>query len=99
MNYYFANGTERRGPHSLEELLSFGLRPDALVWREGLSDWQRADSLPEWVGSIPVASLPTVEQTNPPSEPVVQALTYHSPETRGANGMAVASLVLGIVSI
>ena len=49
MQYFYANGNEQRGPHSLEELASFGLRPDTLVWREGMDQWQRADTLPELV--------------------------------------------------
>ena len=70
MNYYFASGNEQRGPYSLGELASFGLRPDTLVWREGMAQWQRADAIPELVALIPVAEpapAPTPDATAAPA--------------------------------
>jgi TM2 domain-containing membrane protein YozV len=45
MNYYFAIGGEQRGPFPKEQLLAQGLRPDTMVWTEGMAQWQRADSV------------------------------------------------------
>jgi hypothetical protein len=117
MNYYFASGNEQRGPHSLQELASLGLRPDTLVWCEGMPSWQRADSVPELVALIPVADpAPTpapapgpVEVAMPQPAPTqgLQPLPqgtlayggYALQPTAQASGMAIASMVLGIVSM
>jgi hypothetical protein len=115
MQYFFANGNEQRGPYTLEELSSFGLRPDTLVWREGMEQWQRADSIPEVVERIPLASPAAPIEAAPasahqavvfaqhPSQPQQQQpLSYRTalgaPSTQ-PSGMAIASMILGIVSM
>jgi hypothetical protein len=65
MMYYFANGMEQRGPYSLDELAQFGLRPDTLVWREGMDNWQRIDTVPELMALVPSASVATPATTAP----------------------------------
>lgn len=42
-----AEGTTQRGPFGEHELVGAGLRPETLVWREGMSQWQPAEQLPE----------------------------------------------------
>ena len=42
---YYAVGGERRGPFTLEAITPY-LRPDTLVWYQGLSDWQPAAQAP-----------------------------------------------------
>ena len=47
-NYYYLNERgERKGPLSLENIKALRLAPATMVWREGMADWARADSLPE----------------------------------------------------
>lgn len=131
MMYYFANGMEQRGPYSLEELSQFGLRPDTLVWREGMANWQRMDTVPELMALIPNASVapaavPPAEslaEPAPASAPAIAPLEMAPPSPAAqphvayasapnyaiqyqsaiaappASGMAIASLVLGIVSL
>jgi hypothetical protein len=126
MMYYFANGMEQRGPYSLEELSQFGLRPDTLVWREGMDNWQRIDTVPELMALVPSASVATPATTapsenlaepEPPAPPAAPAGTWTAPPYGAAvpgnyaiqyqsalsqppaSGMAIASLVLGIVSL
>jgi hypothetical protein len=122
MNYYFASGNEQRGPYSLQEMASFGLRPDALVWREGMEQWQRADSIPELLAMIPIADpapVPTPEPSPAPEAAMAQPvapvpapvpslqplsqgpLAYggYTTTTAQPSGMAIASLVLGLVSM
>ena len=45
--YYLADGNDRRGPFTADQLPAQGMRADSLVWREGLPDWVRADAVPE----------------------------------------------------
>jgi hypothetical protein len=123
MMYYFAPGMEQRGPYALGQLAQLGLRPDTLVWHEGMADWQRLDSLPELsrlilppreVEHAPQSATPMAEMaeraspqalvvapgaSNPPGG---QQLQYHAPVLPGQptnNGMAVAAMVLGILSL
>jgi len=51
------DGNKRYGPvpmHQLRDLLdSGGVRPDDLIWREGMADWQRADQCDALLGPAP----------------------------------------------
>jgi uncharacterized RDD family membrane protein YckC len=50
-NWHYAKGTQQSGPITLEEILSLlasgHLSPSNKVWREGMSDWVEAKSVPE----------------------------------------------------
>jgi TM2 domain-containing membrane protein YozV len=47
LNYFVTiNGTQR-GPFSPEQLAAQGLRPETLVWAEGMAQWERADRVAE----------------------------------------------------
>ncbi|CAN5346640.1 hypothetical protein BH09PLA1_BH09PLA1_25500 [soil metagenome] len=105
--YFFANGHEQRGPYSLDELASFGLRPDTLVWHEGLSEWQRADSLAELsakmdelqhaaASAAPVSVAPQGAGFAPPQAHA--QLNYQTNMPVVTDGLAIASLVLSLVS-
>ncbi len=87
--YIMLNG-EQVGPTDaahLSELVSTGrLRPTDMVWSEGMANWQQAVSVPE------LASLFSMQPAGAPA--------YGSDlSTLPTSGMAIASLVLGIVSI
>lgn len=47
MQYWAVIDNERKGPMSLEELISFPISPETLVWREGLVEWIQAKDLSE----------------------------------------------------
>jgi lysylphosphatidylglycerol synthetase-like protein (DUF2156 family) len=96
--YFFAIGNEQRGPHTLEELRGVGLRPDTLVWYDGLPEWKRADALPELA---PLLAAPQPVGVRPVQVPMpTAALSYQQPNLAlRTNGMAIASLVFGILSI
>lgn len=47
MNYYLGDGGVQRGPFDARQLLAQGLRPDTLVWKEGMVQWQPAGMVPE----------------------------------------------------
>ena len=44
--YYFTNG-EQRGPLSIDQLKMAGIKPDTLVWTEGMDDWELAEDVGE----------------------------------------------------
>lgn len=47
MKYFIVIEGEQQGPYQLEELIERGVRPGTYVWCKGMSDWQRADEVPE----------------------------------------------------
>lgn len=67
MNYYFSDGTTQHGPFPREELIAKGLRPEHLVWREGMVQWEKAGTVAELTGLFaePSASAPI-----PPTPPM-----------------------------
>jgi hypothetical protein len=92
MGYYIANEGVQQGPFERDDLPRRGLRADSLVWAEGMNDWRRADTVPELAAllrSAPVAPVPQAQRS---------PLMYQTPPIGQSNGMAVASMVLGIVS-
>jgi TM2 domain-containing membrane protein YozV len=61
MDYYMAAGAEQRGPFAKEHLLGQGLRPETLVWTDGMAQWQRADSVADlaWLFGPPMQTAPS----------------------------------------
>lgn len=45
--YYIVAGDNRVGPLSMTQLAERGIEPSTLVWTAGMSDWTRADNVPE----------------------------------------------------
>lgn len=52
MQYYYADGDQQKGPLNAEQLRAAGVKPDTLVWREGMAEWQRADAVAELAGAF-----------------------------------------------
>jgi len=131
VQYFFADGDVQKGPFPIESLPAQGLKPDSLVWREGMSQWQRADSVAElaWVlqgisaagasagpspapysqGPAAAPSYPSAPAYVPsyPAAPYSPAGAGYQPQpyyggytpTPPASGMAIASMIVGILSI
>ena len=64
--YFYASGSERRGPVSFEEVRAAGLTPATLVWYEGLPDWKPAGDLPEFSDLFDAPDAPAVAPGPPP---------------------------------
>lgn len=47
MKYWVVIDNKRRGPLDFEDLKHISIKPDSLVWREGLEDWMKAEDLSE----------------------------------------------------
>jgi TM2 domain-containing membrane protein YozV len=50
MEFFMADGNVQKGPFPVEQLISQGLKRDTLVWREGMPQWQKAETVPELAG-------------------------------------------------
>jgi TM2 domain-containing membrane protein YozV len=98
--YYVADGMVQRGPFSLEDLPGQGLRPDVLVWKDGMDDWRRADQVAEIIfsGLLP-KPLPSPAPSGLPAAPAhfggYQPI-YAAPSYNPANSNRVAAGVCGI---
>jgi hypothetical protein len=100
MEYFFAQGDQQRGPYTLEQLAPLGLKPDTLVWHDGLPEWKQAGALPE-LASLFAPRRPIAGVVPPAASAPAPALVYQTAAGIGGhtNGMAIASLVLGIVGL
>lgn len=65
MAYFMAVGNERRGPYETNQLLAAGLRPETLVWTDGMAQWQRADAVPELRALLQTSAAPPATYTPP----------------------------------
>jgi len=115
MSWYYAKQGKQEGPIeqiALQSLIQTGqVAPGDLVWREGLENWKPAREVPELSpppgvpaeASVPPGAPPTGIA---PSSPGTAMMTAQPPP--GApylvappptNGLAIASMVCGIVSL
>lgn len=109
MDWYYSKNNQQQGPvtrERLEELVRSGeVKPFDLVWNETMTDW-----VP--LGSLPGFALPPVPQAQSPGPSAAPPLAAAPPSTivhsydpppaagasAGTNGLAIASLVMGILS-
>lgn len=105
MRYFFSHdGKTQHGPVEATQLRQAGATLDTLVWREGMTDWTPARNVPELAAIMgsPAAPMPApsgpTQWTPPPADPVV---AYQTPQQNNlsANGMAITSMILGIISV
>jgi hypothetical protein len=47
MNYWIIVDDKHSGPYTAQQLIDSGIKPETLVWHEGLTDWIAAGSAPE----------------------------------------------------
>jgi hypothetical protein len=111
MDYYFSRDNQQLGPHRLEDLLGLGLQLESLVWHEGMQTWRPAYTVPAVAALFASTAAPApgispvgfdLPETHPRmmSPAPLEPLRYQSSGTlEGPSGMAVASMVLGIVAL
>ena len=99
--YYIADGMVQRGPFEMQDLPGQGLRPDMLVWKEGMDQWRRADQVEELtfagvLGPVPqppaAPSLPTAPLPYGGYQPLHPVPPYNP-----ANSNRIAAGVCGIL--
>ena len=97
MQIHVARDGQRLGPFSIEEVrarLSAGeIRPTDLAWSEGRADWVPLASFP----GIAEPAVPGLPQTGVAGPPPLQRIP--PPVSGATSGLAIASLVCGILSV
>ena len=78
--YYIGKNNQRMGPYPLEQLLSYGLTPDSLVWCNGMPGWQKAIEVPE-VAALFAPQQPQYQAPQPQyQQPAYQQPAYQQPQ-------------------
>lgn len=86
MEYFVIHNDEQRGPFTVEELRTLGLRPDTPVWREGMAYWRAAREEAELQSLLEVPPAPQA-----PSAADAGYTSRIPPEWHGANVASAAS--------
>lgn len=93
MEYYIVLNGVKEGPFALADLKSKGVTETTLVWKNGLTDWVKANTLPEVMEaitpkpapqSIPAAPQPQPQPASPyqrPAQPTAAPQPQPAPQT------------------
>jgi TM2 domain-containing membrane protein YozV len=97
MQYYIATDNQQRGPFPKEHLFANGLRPDTLIWTDGMGQWQRADS----VADVATLFAPPAAPAAPPPlfnpQPgYATPLSYRGAPVSSVNSTKLAAGLCGI---
>lgn len=70
--YFIHDGAEQKGPFSIDELKTVGIKKESMVWCEGMETWKPAGEIEELNSVFPVIPPPLETKTNtpPPFVPV-----------------------------
>jgi len=105
--YYVADGMIQRGPFEMPDLPGQGLRPDMLVWKEGMEQWRRADQVEEiiFAGLLGPAPTPVPPPIAPPVagpplayggyQPYANAPSYNPTVSTNRIAAGVCGILLG----
>ena len=112
MEWFYAKHGQQQGPVDLETLKakfqSGEIAPTDLVWREGMGEWVAAETLSELTtppaGAEPAPSPQAAVSGTGPEVTGEQAVAQPAPGMasgvpQGTPGLAIASLVCGIIGI
>ena len=101
--YYIYDNNQQHGPYTMDQLRAMPLRPDMLVWYEGLAQWMRCDQVQELQVIFPPAP-PTMQPAMPPvvqpqmAIPVMQV--YQPPvKKKSVVGKVLATIVVLVIAV
>lgn len=98
--WYYGRADQQHGPVDEQVLrgkIASGEVPgDWLVWREGMNEWQPVVKVPELQGGTTGAGIYAAPGTAGVAGPAVAGPVLYYPPT---NGLAIASMICGIVSV
>ena len=77
MEYYIVLNGVKEGPFALEELKAKGVTESTLVWKNGLTDWVKASTLPEVMQALYTAPAAPQPQAAPvPPQPILAIVSF-----------------------
>ena len=103
-SWYYLHGGEKYGPvpsSVIREKIKAGeLSHTIRIWREGMDEWQELAAVAEFRDLVPHSPPPPVPPpTQTPSVPVTPHASAAPVQATKGNGLAIAGMVLGIVSM
>ena len=66
--FYLDDNNQQQGPLTVSQLASTGLKPETLVWTEGMGDWAPAEKVEE-LGNLMRKSSVSINSLAPPTTP------------------------------
>jgi len=101
MGYFIAIEGMQHGPFEARDLPQHGLRPDTLVWADGMPQWQRADSVPAlqhlFSGGATIPPPPPADAYQPDYFPA--APPYHQGMSSNRVVAGVCGILIGALGI
>lgn len=103
MNWYYANGGQQTGPVTEEEFQRLAadgtIKPDTLVWREGMPNWQAYSTLASSAGS----SAPSAS-ASPAAPPLSGGVPFFDSGARSrveqmVNGPAIGLIITAVLGV
>lgn len=86
--YYLTSDRQQAGPFAESEIQNMFkqgiIKPDVLVWQEGMAEWTSISQVPQLSGYAPSTSAPPAAPVTPAQQTVVQRAPL--PPTQGAYG-------------
>lgn len=83
--YYIDNNEQQAGPVQADELIQLGVTPDTYVWREGMSNWEKASTLVELAPFLAVNTPPPFQPTPPAQHKGRPTEHYNTKQTEYTN--------------
>ena len=107
MSYHIVINGQQQGPFEVEQLRARGIRPDTLVWKDGMGDWQRADAVPELrhlFASAPATAVapgppPTAQPYGGHPQPPVHHYGMATPLSSNRIAAGILAIVIGPLGI
>lgn len=78
VEYFVLVDSQRHGPYSLAQLLSYPMPPGVLIWRQGLADWTAETDIPE-LAQHAAHSFTNLAQPLPSASVAAPPPTFGSP--------------------
>jgi hypothetical protein len=68
--FYLDKNRQQQGPVAANELPKYGVTRNSYVWKEGMSNWEKAGSIAELSDICPpdIIATPSISQESPPME-------------------------------
>ncbi|MCR4701647.1 MAG: DUF4339 domain-containing protein, partial [Bacteroidaceae bacterium] len=84
MEYFLLVKNEKKGPYTFDELGELPLTRTSLIWRKGLSDWEKLENIDE---------LKSIKDNIPPTIPIMDLRKNKAPRNWLVESVVITSLL------
>lgn len=100
--YFYLKNGQQIGPFTYDELWNQKISPNTMVWFEGMKDWQKAHSFPEFVNWFPkraAVQRKRPQQTRKPQQPARQIQRRPAPKKSYRGIIGIGVFLVGVIAI